>query len=309
MEVRRAASILWQFTRALRRERPFFVHVNVDALAAGFYRDGLCALWAHWRGIPVGIHYRGLVARLQESPPNSFRRRFLRRLARAVELNLVLNEPSRAFIQAEVSGRSRVELVPNYYDDLEVPERKPEPRRPGEPLRVVFAGGLTRVKGVAEVLSAAEAVRDVELELLGRPYPETAEIVAQAPANVSVRGEVDHSEVLRIMASSHVLLFPTRHPEGFPNVVCEAMALGLAVISTRVGAIPEMIEDGRGGLLVDPTPEAVVAALRTLRDDDDRRLAMGRFNQEKSARLYVYDRVVKRLCGLYEECQPGSPAS
>jgi glycosyltransferase involved in cell wall biosynthesis len=121
---------------------------------------------------------------------------------------------------------------------------------------------------------------------------------------VYCHGEVEHAEVVRRMTGSHVLIFPTRHREGFPNAVCEAMALGLAVVAAPVGAIPEMVEE-QGGFLVPPEAEALADAVRRLRDDDALRLSMGRHNHEKARRLYAYDRVVERLVELYAVSAPG----
>lgn len=304
-ETRRAARVLWRFVRALARERPVFVHVNVDPVALGFYRDALCAALARLSGVPVAIHYRGLISPRPDGRPRRFHRWVLRAAARGVDLNLVLNEPTASFLR-RVAGEVRIEQVANYYDDRAMPDRVVAPRTAGEPLRVVYAGGLTRAKGIPEILETASRIREAEFHLVGRAYPEMAELLKTAPPNVHIHGEIPHDAVLRCMAECHVLLFPTRHREGFPNTVCEAMALGLAVVSTAVGAIPEMLEQGRGGLIVAAEPEPLETAVRRLLRDDGLRVTMGRHNQERARRLYAYDRVVERLVDLYE-ARTGSP--
>lgn len=301
-EVRRAVAVIWRFVAALRRERPVFVHVNVDPMALGFYRDALCAWLAGFAGVPAAIHYRGQVAELDEHPERRFHRWAVRATARRVPLNLVLNDASAAFLKRLAGPGVRVEKVPNYYDDRKLPPAAPAPRGPDEPLRAVFAGGLTRSKGVPELLEAAARLPDVEFHVLGKRYPETDALVDTAGANVHIHGEVDHDEVLRRMQASHVFVFPTRHREGFPNVVCEAMALGLAVVSTPKGAIAEMVEHERGGLIGEADPEVVAAALRRLGADDELRVAMGRYNADKARRLYTFDRVAERLTSLYASC-------
>jgi glycosyltransferase involved in cell wall biosynthesis len=78
------------------------------------------------------------------------------------------------------------------------------------------------------------------------------------------------------------------------------MAVGLPVVATRVGAIPEMIEEGKGGLLLEHAEVAsLVRALRTLLDDTSLRVAMGQFNREKSRVHYAYSVVISQLTALY----------
>jgi glycosyltransferase involved in cell wall biosynthesis len=66
-----------------------------------------------------------------------------------------------------------------------------------------------------------------------------------------------------------------------------------------------MIEEGRGGLIVEADPEALAQALRCLAQDDDLRVAMGRYNAQKARRLYAYEPVVDRLLSLYASCGAG----
>lgn len=308
-EVRRAARVLARFSAALLRQRPGFVHINVDPMALGFYRDALCAVLARLAGVPVAIHYRGQVAELAEHPERRFHRWAVRRAAGIANLNLVLNDASRQMLRELAGEGVRVEKVPNFFDDLSLVRTPPPERAPGQRLQVVYAGGLTRSKGVAEILQTAARLPACDFHLLGRAYPELASELDAAPDNVILHGEVPHSEVLDRMVESHVLLFPSRHREGFPNVVCEAMALGLPAVASRAGAIGEMIDSGEGGLLCEPDPDDLVPALQSLAQDETRRRGMGEHNAEKAWRLYTYDRVTERLVSLYaswERCEGSS---
>jgi starch synthase len=80
------------------------------------------------------------------------------------------------------------------------------------------------------------------------------------------------------------------------------MAHGRAVVATRVGGMPSMIEEGRTGILVEPgDPAALRAAIERLLDDPDSRRRLGAAGREKVSRLCSWDRVVERTLAAYED--------
>jgi glycosyltransferase involved in cell wall biosynthesis len=96
--------------------------------------------------------------------------------------------------------------------------------------------------------------------------------------------------------------------EGSPLSVMEYMAAGKPVVSTRVGGVPELIDEGRQGLLVEPrSPEALAAAVgRLLRDPDEAR-KLGAAGRDRQQREYSLDAMVRRIEELYEELWLASP--
>jgi glycosyltransferase involved in cell wall biosynthesis len=86
----------------------------------------------------------------------------------------------------------------------------------------------------------------------------------------------------------------TSEREAFPNAMLEAMSSELPVVATRVGGIPEMVDDGETGILVDPhNPEAVADALTRLLTDKNLREYMGQRGREKILAMYSIDRMVR----------------
>lgn len=93
--------------------------------------------------------------------------------------------------------------------------------------------------------------------------------------------------------------------EGMGTSILDAMAAGLPVVATRVGGIPEVVEDGRSGLLVPPrSPEALAEALEALAGDAGRRKSMGERAQER-AREFSADRTAELTRAVYEEAWAG----
>jgi glycosyltransferase involved in cell wall biosynthesis len=88
--------------------------------------------------------------------------------------------------------------------------------------------------------------------------------------------------------------------DGLPNVLMEAMAVGLPVVATRVGAIPELVEDGRNGLLVTPDDAAALAgALARLLADPELRARLGRAGRATVVERFGERRTLDRLASRF----------
>lgn len=84
---------------------------------------------------------------------------------------------------------------------------------------------------------------------------------------IRFHGKVAQPEVIALMKQAHVFCFPTSASEGFPKVVLEALACGLPVITTKVSVLPQLIKNGGGILLDEPTSRAVSAAIEQICSD------------------------------------------
>jgi glycosyltransferase involved in cell wall biosynthesis len=115
---------------------------------------------------------------------------------------------------------------------------------------------------------------------------------------VEFLGEIGGREKDEFLGNAHALLFPINWPEPFGLVMIEALACGTPVIAYRRGSVPEVIQDGITGFIVDDLDEAVRAVGRVagLRRADCRRVFEKRFSAPRMARDYlkVYRRVLER---------------
>jgi glycosyltransferase involved in cell wall biosynthesis len=297
---RDALRTLARWLRELARFRPDVVHVNTPYYWA-FLRDGL-ALWAaSLAGARTLMHPRGgdfpeFVAKAQGPW-----RRFIHATLRRADLCIALTRPNQRLLE-EIVGPERVRWVPNFVElsDLgPVPDRT---RRTG-PVNVLFVGWMLEAKGVRELIEAARALPAARFTLIGAEDPQFL---------ASVRGELEalgervrrlpprpREEVMALYAEADVFVLPTWR-EGFPNVVLEAMAAGLPVVATPVGAIPDAVRDGEEGLLVPVRdPAALTAALRRLIEDRELRLAMGARARARAESVFSMEAVTAQLEALY----------
>jgi glycosyltransferase involved in cell wall biosynthesis len=112
-------------------------------------------------------------------------------------------------------------------------------------------------------------------------------------------------DAVRVMAACDVFVLASYY-EGLPVAVMEAMALGLPVVATAVGGVPEMITDGVEGLLVPPRdPGALARAIERLARDPSRRAAMGAAARASAARYDIVD-AVRRLEVIYRDISAAS---
>lgn len=173
----------------------------------------------------------------------------------------------------------RVTVLPNPAPPLPSLPSRAELRRTmgeGEGFLLAFAGRLTAQKALGDLLEALAGTADVRLVLLGdgpeRPALERRVAELGLAERVRFLGGGTRDEVLRLFAAADVAVLSSAW-ENFPHTVVEALAVGTPVLATAVGGVPEVVHDGRNGLLVPArAPAALAAAIdrlaldRALRD-------------------------------------------
>jgi glycosyltransferase involved in cell wall biosynthesis len=113
--------------------------------------------------------------------------------------------------------------------------------------------------------------------------------LVDAHSNVAFIGEISERDKARFLGEAAALLFPVDWPEPFGLVMIEAMACGTPVIAFRAGSVPEVVEDGVSGFIVDSIEQAVVAVQR-IRGLDRAKVRAAferRFTVERMARDYL----------------------
>jgi glycosyltransferase involved in cell wall biosynthesis len=306
----RTVYIFWSLFWQLICHRPQVVHLSCSLSPVGIFRDLLCALLVRLWKIPIISHYHGNVPDFSRARYKGLSFRALCTLANVSCINIVLNEGSLNCMANMVTNEHYpAVVVPSFVEDDIFAYRAVGRQAAHGSLRVVFVGWVTAAKGCGEILEIARQLPGVDFTLIGPIMADMQTHLQRRPANVTLYGygTLDYSEVLREMCASDVFLFPSFHAEGFPMAVLEAMSVGLPVVATRVGAIPEMIEDGKGGWLFEHTDIAgFVGAIHILMDDASLRMAMGQFNREKSRAHYTYSVVIPQLTVLYNLVASGS---
>lgn len=180
-------------------------------------------------------------------------------------------------------------------------------RRDG-PLRLVTVGRLHSIKAYPLLVEACAELSsrgiDWTLDMIGdgpdRPAIESAVRRLGVESRVRLVGPVPAEELRARLASSEILIISS-FMEGVPVVLMEAMAMGMPVLSTAVGGVPELVSDGVSGVLVAPGSSARLAdgleRLAARRSEFD---AMGRAGRDKIAAEFTIEETGRKMLALFE---------
>jgi glycosyltransferase involved in cell wall biosynthesis len=203
--------------------------------------------------------------------------------------------------------RSRIRVVHNGIDTDMFRRLDGERRERGR--LVIVANTVDRKKGVIYLLRALQLLReeiDVKLTIVDRGAPDneyTPALVGRfgLDGSVDFTGKVSLEELVRYYATAEVAVVPSLY-EGFGLPAAEAMACGLPVVATTAGALPEVVEDGRSGILVPPRDHyALAGAIKCLLKDEPLRRAMGEEGRRRVERNFTWEEAARKTLAVYRE--------
>jgi glycosyltransferase involved in cell wall biosynthesis len=275
-----------------------------------------CELYANIFGLPgaalAGVDVRIGNRRELATPDKTRAQLACQRLAYAAAHAVVANSTAAAAqLRREGVPAHKIHTISNGVDCVTFAPA----RAPGRPIRrVVTVANLRPEKGHDTLLAAATRVA------AARPGTEFV-IVGSGPLAAPLRREVanrglgdrvrflgERSDVPALLASSDLFVLPSRS-EACPNGVLEAMAVGLPVVATRVGGVPELVEPGVSGMLVEPDrPDALATAVLDLMSRPERASALGQAARRRAVQQFSFDRMVAGFEHLYL-CELGKRAA
>ncbi|MBL8668620.1 MAG: glycosyltransferase family 4 protein [Rhodospirillales bacterium] len=307
----------WYFLKALAAvgreaaaDRSMIVHANMCEYGSTLRKLPIVCL-ARLLGAHAVIHLHGAeVKAMFDAWPAWLRWLFRQSVARADRI-VVLGNSWKEFLCSDVGIRpEQVVIIPNA---VPVPA---EPRRasPTGRCRVLFLGRLEERKGAGRLLAALHSptMADVDCDVVMAGdgdvdfYRNMAESLGLRD-RVRFTGWLDRPAVVELMATSDVLVLPSLN-EGLPMAILEAMANGLAVVTTPVGAITDVIREEETGLLVPPGDAAALAsALRRVVIDPELRCRLGQQARSLAQTEFDIASYGDRFIVLYDEVSRKSP--
>lgn len=280
------------------------VHVHTSH-AFSFYRSSFYVLFVAlvWRR-PVVMHVHGSSFDEFADTDSMPLRLYQALVYGATDRVIVLSDYWHEALGRHIPHR-KLRVVPNAVDPSIY-----HPRFDADPPRIVFISDLLERKGIRELVRAIDELAespDLEFEAVfaGKgPLADEVQALADRHDEVTYLGYVTEAEKREMLEGGSIYVLPS-HAEGLPIAMLEAMAGGNAVVSTTVGAIPEVITEDHG-LLVEPgDADALRAAIEELVRDPERTVELGRNNAELVAERYSWDVAVEKLMECYRELHRG----
>ena len=290
---------------------PRVVHHMVALTGTGLTRDAAFILIAKAARKRTIAHVHG--ADLDEIGPATPRARLLRLIGR-MSAECVTIAPS----LADKLGELGVPAEAIFNPVRTAPNEDDPPAGPSSSMCFVFVGTYGERKGAPELVRAFGQARSegIEATLLFAGKEERGgeeallhEILGDLglEETISFLGVLDPPELQKLYAQASVFCLPSYH-EGLPMALLEAMAAGIPTITTAVGGIGDVVEDGVTGLLVAPGDvDSLAAAIVTLARDEALRRQLGDAARARVLALAGDDEIVKLWQGVYARQVPLVP--
>ncbi len=287
-EIARTRGIMKQLKGCLNKCSYDVAHLNTSVGTYGIIRDYMLARKIEKKGIPVVLHFH---CDIPSWVTNRITAHFLKRILIVSKMNLVLCESSRRYLLDRFSAESV--KIPNFVDGKLI--STPKTVRP-RIQNVLFVGRVSAEKGAGEIYKIARCFPDIVFSMVGEVSSEAASW--KCPDNVKLLGVKDHSQVLSDLDDADLFLFPS-YTEGFSLALAEAMARGLPVIATNVGANEEMLENKGGVIVPVGDVEAMKVALEQMKASETRQ-KMSDWNRNKVRDQYETSQVIRFLMQCYK---------
>jgi glycosyltransferase involved in cell wall biosynthesis len=298
---------LWTMLIRLARRRVTLVHVHSAAYGSFWRKSVLCAMAYVFR-VPYVIHlHDGRLPDFYQRGCNGLAKSWLRIVLRKAARVVVLSRHWRDEV-LKIEPASRTAVIGN---PVPVPISVVPLQRPAR--RVLFLAWLHKDKGVLDLVRAIPAVLrsvpEASFVIAGRGIAggESPESILELARSLHVAhalrfpGWVEGSRKDSLLSESDVFVLPS-YCEGLPVGLLEAMACGVPVVATRVGGIPDVVEDGVNGLLVEPgQPQALARAMIAMLTDDALRIRLREAAHRDARSRYSTESVIADLELLYRE--------
>jgi len=302
----------FRLKKKLKRSQYSLCHLNPSFRILALLRDGIYLRLIHrFYSGRILVTFHGWDGRLFEKiRKNTFLRALLNNTIGKARMILVLSGKFKSQLEGMGYPPEKINVITTMYEG-NFADRTGGDESSRKRTNLVFVSRFIRCKGAhiaAETvkLLVEQGYKDIFATFAG-DGPEWEGLRNYVNKNllgeyIGMPGFVRDAEKRKILEEGDIFLFPTYCQEGCPIVLLEAMGAGMAVVSTPRGAIPDIVEQGKNGFLVEgQNPQDFAEKIRSLLDD---RTLMRKFqiqNQEEAKLKYQADKVIQKIESFYHK--------
>ena len=293
--------ILKKLISELRKHRPVFVYFQLSPHGVAFFRDLIYVviIKAYKIKIVYHLHGKGINEKITIF-------KYFYRYAFNKEYVICLSSLLTYDIADVFSGQ--IFIVPNGIPDIKIEDYK---GNPGKVIRLLYLSNLIKSKGILDYIEAMKLLDEKGYEyeglIVGAEADLTKDELNEILRDKGIIGKVKYlgpkySELKNsTLANSDILVFPTQN-ETFGIVNLEAMQFAKPIISTRLAAIPEIVDDGITGFIVDiNSPKQIAEKIEILINDPDLRRRMGEAGRKKYEERYTINKFEENMKVVFRE--------
>ena len=280
------------------------LHVNLASYGSTYRKLAVCSV-ARMLGVPYVLHLHGAdYPAFWAGASPAVRERIVQMYEGAARV-IVLGKFWREFV-LEIAPASHPVILMNATPPF---HRANEASEVNSVPLVLFLGRLGERKGTPELIAAAERLAYLPGWRMiiggdGQIDDTRADVARRGLSDrISVPGWVGPDQVAQLLSTADIMVLPSR-AENLPMSVIEGMAAGLAVVTTPVGAVPDIIADGKTGILVQPgDPVELAVALEKLIVDQQLRERLGSAAREFHTRELAIQPYWRKLIAIWRDAQ------
>ena len=279
-------------------KRNLIVHVHTSSFF-GWWRSALYILLAKLVCKKTILHVHNAIDRfyLEESRRIG---KCLIRISLKIPYHLVSLSPGIKNLLVELTGKP----ITPIYNGVDIKQFQSE-KDYTKPYKILFAGFVGTQKGVPDLIKALKQAGlgsgEITLTVMGSgDIKEMTELTKELNLNgqVTFTGRISEEEKKKLFSTHHIFALPS-HGEGQPISILEGMASGMAVLSTKVGSIPEIVKEENGILVSAGNIEELAKAIIQLVSKTDVEI-MGQVNRNKAIEMFSFYRVINDNITVYE---------
>lgn len=309
-----AVRAVFEFIFDCLRTRSALVYVHLGSNAS-LYRESIFIFLAKIFGRKVIAHFHAGDIDNYYPFQNKLGQKFIRQAINSSDQIIAVSTESARQLK-NITDSPNIAVVPNAintssFNVVNISDAaNAKNRQTDETIRLLFVGAVGKLKGERDLIQALAILRasqpNIKVSLLGYDAESLKDLCEELKVNefIEFLGAVPMNERIVFFQKADIFVLPT-YAEAMPMSVIEAMAAGLAVISTRVGGIPELVEDGVDGLLFEPGDIAALAEkISLLVNDKNLRLKMGEKARQKAREQMDFRQYTEKLrVHLLAECE------